>query len=88
MTFEEAVAWMKRGERIKRAHWRSAYLFLENDKVKMSMGFRRPWHYNFKNHDITATDWLIHADKSFDDDDEKYSEPKPLTGKLKYDTTY
>ena len=85
MNFEEAVSWLKRGERIKRGHWKSAYLIIQNGKIKMRMGFRKPWHYTFLNHDITATDWLIKTDHQYDDDDEKMDGLKPLTGKLSYE---
>ena len=59
MTFEEAIAWMKRGENIKRAHWRSTFIFCKNNKVMMTQGYRKPWHYEFSHMDIFSNDWRI-----------------------------
>jgi len=82
MDFETAVSCLKSGERIKRGKWRCAYLKLENKRVKMAIGFRKPWHYAFRNEDIFATDWLIHADEMFIDEDTNGL--KPLTGNLTF----
>jgi len=83
MKFEEAVSWLKRGERIKRKDWKSAYLLMIDGKVKMTMPFRNPWYYQFRQHDITATDWLIKANPLLED--EEAEELKPLTGRLTYE---
>lgn len=85
MNFEDAVACMKRGKGIKRKHWKSAYLMIDQGKVKMRMGFRKPWYYQFKNHDIIATDWLIAINHAYEDDE--YSDInnlKPLSGRLSF----
>lgn len=84
MDFEQAIACMKQGERIKRAGWKCAYLKIENKKVKMCMGFRKPWFYQFRNHDIFANDWLIDTSLDFVDDEDNHPYFKPLTGKLNF----
>lgn len=84
LKFEDAISWMKRGEMIKRSHWKSAYVFIDKGKVKMRMGTRKPWHYNFRNDDINATDWLIKPMDAYMDDD--MMGMKPLTGHLSYST--
>ncbi len=70
MTFQEAIGWMKRGEKIKRAHWKSIYIFCENNRVLMSQGFRSPWYYTFKNMDIFSNDWVIKTNAPSLEDDE------------------
>ena len=82
MQFEEAIKHMKAGERIKRSNWKSAYLQIVNKKIMMSMGFRKPWFYNFRHHDIFADDWLIET--RFECADDEYANLKPLTGKLNF----
>lgn len=57
MNFEDAVRCLKEGKRIMRATWSSAYLKIENQKVKMGMGFRPTWHYKFRDNDLFANDW-------------------------------
>ena len=84
MKFEEAIECMKSGERIKRGHWKKAHLFMEKGRVKMRLGFQKPWHYNFRNTDIMANDWLIDTNHMFVDDDTD-SQCKPLTGYLTFD---
>ncbi len=84
MDFEEAIKQLKLGERIKRSHWRAAYLKVENKRIKMCMGFRKPWHYQFRNEDIFAMDWAIDTSHMFVDDQEDYAKLKPLTGNLKF----
>jgi len=78
MDFEDAIKCLKQGERIKRSHWRAAYLKIENKRVKMCMGFRKPWHYQFRNEDIFATDWAIDTSLMFVDEKEDYKGLKPL----------
>lgn len=73
MEFEEAIKWLKKGERIKRGNWKSAFLKIDNKKVMMCLGFKKPWSYQFRNHDIFATDWAISTSHMFVDDD-KYNE--------------
>lgn len=81
MNFEMAMKCLKSGERIKRKKWKLAYLRLVNGKLKMQMGFRKPWFYQLTNIDIMADDWLIHVDASAIDD---FAELKPLTGRLNF----
>ena len=78
MEFEEAIRCLKKGERIKRSHWRSAYLMVENKRIKMCMRFRKPWAFVFKDYDIFATDWLIDTSLMYVDDDNEYANLKPL----------
>jgi hypothetical protein len=84
MEFEAAIKCLKEGERIKRSHWKAAYLKIENKRVKMCMGFRKPWYYTFRNDDIFATDWVIDTNHMFVDEAEQYNGMKPLTGKLNF----
>ena len=77
MEFEEAVKWLKKGERIKRSSWKVAYLKIDNKRVKMCMAFRKPWPYIFKDYDIFASDWVIDTNLMFVDD-EKYANLKEL----------
>ena len=68
MEFENAIKLLKKGERIKRSHWRSAYLEIIQNRVKMRMGYRKPWGYIFKDNDIFATDWVISTKFDYEDD--------------------
>lgn len=69
MEFEEALSRLKKGERIKRSHWKSSYLIIEDKRIKMKMGFRKPWHYQITNIDIFATDWKISVAHLFYEDE-------------------
>ncbi len=82
MEFEEAIECLKKGERIKRASWKKAYLKLDNKRVKMFIGFRKPWGYQFRNDDILATDWAIDTNNMFVDEDDALL--KPLSGVLSF----
>lgn len=81
MKFEEALECLKKGERIKKAHWKTAYLKMVDKKVKMHLGFRKPWYYRFSQYDILSDDWLISTSHMFVDDDDML---KPLTGNLRF----
>lgn len=59
MDFETAVKYLKQGEKIKRGKWRNAYLMIEDQKLKMSLGRERAWSYSFRNDDLFSTDWGI-----------------------------
>ncbi len=81
MNFEMAMKMLRQGERIKRKHWKKAYLKLEGEKLKMHMGSRNPWHYRLTNSDIQSDEWLIHVDISHIDD---FAELKPIRGRLNF----
>lgn len=70
MTYQEAVGWMKRGEKIRRSHWKSMFIFCKDNKILMTQGCRAPWYYTFKNMDIFANDWVIATNASPFDEDE------------------
>lgn len=78
MEFEEAIKWLKKGERIKRAHWKTAYLKVDQKRIKMCMRYRKSWSYVFKDYDIFASDWLIDTSLMFVDDDNETANLKPL----------
>lgn len=74
MTFQEALGWMKRGEKIKRAHWKSMFIFCSSDdKVLMGGGYGKSWYYQIKNRDLFANDWMISTNNSFEEEDDDQS---------------
>ncbi len=59
MDFEVAVKYLKQGERVSRSKWKKAYLFIDNDKLKMTLGKDNSWHYAFRNEDLLSNDWKL-----------------------------
>ncbi len=70
MKFEEAIAWMKRGEKIKRGHWKSYYIFASEDKkILMTNGYKKSWYYAIKRDDVFSNDWKISTNNAFDEEE-------------------
>lgn len=70
MTFEKAMECLRMGEKIKRSHWRKCFLFMDKERQKLKMsyhGWTKSWHYQPRNPDLFAHDWLIDANKRYED---------------------
>lgn len=60
MKFEEAIGWLKKGEKIRRKEWSQIYIYLKDQRVLMSgLSKKKCWAHSFNYKDVFADDWVI-----------------------------
>ena len=59
MTFDDILKHLKNGEKIKHLHWKTAFIYLDKDKIKIRDPMGKTYNYFIKHKDILSDDWVI-----------------------------